>query len=196
MYTSTFIRRHILRLPEGAIFSTREVLNYGRRSAVDQCLHRLVKTSRIIRLAWGLFMKNDVGASRPSPLTVATEKARAFGRQIVIEPADAAKFLNLTGIGNQKVTYATQGHSSSFRYGSIIIFLKGICPRKMAIGDGPVGLAIKALWRLGKNMCDQQTVARATIKFNRQDRCQFKQSYHLMPAWMTEILQNWNTAGT
>ncbi len=190
MYTSTFIRRHILRLPEGAIFSTREMLNYGRRSAIDQCLHRLVKTGRIIRLAWGLFMKDDIGRTMPSPVTVAKEKARAFGKQIFTDAADAAKLLNLTALGNRQITYAIQGHSSSFKYGNITIHFKGICQRKVSIGDGPVGLAIKALWQLGQEVCDQHAIARAAQRFNQQERRQFSQSCHLMPTWMTNIFQN------
>ncbi len=189
MYTSTFIRRHILRLPEGAIFSTREMLNYGRRSAIDQCLHRLVKTGRIIRLAWGLFIKDDIGRIMPSPLTVAKEKARAFGKQICTDAADAAKHLNLAASGNQRITYAIQGHSSSFKYRNITIHFRGICARKMALGDGPVGLAIKALWHLGKEVCDQHALAKATGNFKRPERQQFNQSCHLMPTWMTNIFQ-------
>jgi hypothetical protein len=187
MYTSTFIRRHILRLPEGAIFSTREMLNYGRRSAVDQCLRRLVKSGRIIRLAWGLFMKDDVGTNKPSPLTVAKEKARAFGRKLMIDAADAAKLLGLTSFGNEQITYAIQGNSSSFKYGKMTIHLKGTCARKMSLGDDPVGLAIKALWRLGQKYCKQNNLSLATKKFTRPDRLQFKQSFHLMPAWLAEI---------
>jgi hypothetical protein len=190
MHTSTFIRRHILRLPQGAIFSTREMLNYGRRSAVDQCLHRLVKAGRIIRLAWGLFLKDDIGITMPCAFVVATEKARAFGKQILTDAVDAAKLLNLTATGNQKITYAIQGHSSSFKYGKITINFRGICARKMALGDGPVGLAIKALWQLGKSVCDQHAIARAINSFKRPERRQFNQSCHLMPTWMTEIFQN------
>ncbi len=37
------IRVHILRLAEGMPFTTRSVLNYGNRPAVDQVLSRFVK---------------------------------------------------------------------------------------------------------------------------------------------------------
>ncbi len=187
MYTSTFIRRHILRLPKGAIFSTRELLNYGRRSAVDQCLYRLVKIGRIIRLAWGLFIKDDIGTTLPSPLTVAKEKARAFGRQILTDAVDAAKLLGMKVSDSTKIRYAVQGHSSSFRYRAITIHFRGICARKMSLGDGPVGLAIRALWQLGPLHCDQRAIALATAHFNRPQRLQFRQSCHIMPTWMTSL---------
>jgi hypothetical protein len=189
MDTSTFIRRHILRLPNGMIFSTREMLNYGKRSAVDQCLYRLVKTGRIVRLAWGLFIKENPGTALPSTLIVATEKAKAFGRRILSDAADAAKLLGLTTFGNSRLTYAIQGYSSSFKYGKTTIHFKGICARKMALGDDLVGLAIKALWQFGKERCDQHAIAKATAQFNRPERMQFHQSCHLMPAWMTNIFK-------
>lgn len=190
MCTSTFIRRHVLSLPQGAIFSTREMLNYGRRSAVDQCLYRMVKTGRIIRLAWGLFMKDDIGATTASSFTVATEKARAFGKQIMIDAIDAAKLLGLSPVRNKSITYAVEGHSSSFKYGKITIHLKGICARKMSLGDGSIGLAIKALWQLGMGACDLNALASATANFRRPERLQFRQSCHLMPAWMTNLFKS------
>ncbi len=188
MYTSSFIRRHIFRLPQGAIFSTREMLSYGRRSAVDQCLYRLVKSGIIKRLAWGLFIRDDFEISEPSLLTVATEKAKAFCRQIFTDAAEAARLLRLTPFGSSETTYAIQGHSSSFRYGEMKIRFKGVCARKTALGDSPVGLAIKGLWHLGEGRCDEHAIATARAKFNRSERLQFRQSCHLMPAWMTEKL--------
>jgi Family of unknown function (DUF6088) len=191
MCTSTFIKRHILELPKGMIFSTREMLNYGQRSAVDQCLYRLVKMGRIIRLAWGLFMKDDPDVAIPSSRTVAKEKARAFGRQIVTHAVDAAQLLKLNALGNRKITYAVQGHSSSFKYGKTTIHFKGICARKILLGDDTVGLAIKALWQLGMLACDQYVLAKATANFTRPERLQFKQSCHLMPAWMTNLFKRY-----
>jgi len=186
MCTSAFIKRHISSLPEGSIFSTRDMLNYGRRSAVDQCLYRLVKIGRIIRLAWGLFIKNDF-RKMPSVLQVAREKAKAFGRRIMIEGADAAKLLGFKAFGNERTTYAILGHSSSFRYGNIAVYFKGVCPRKMSLGDDAVGIAVKAMWRLGKEYCQQNSLMPITGRFARHDRLQFKQSFHLMPAWMADI---------
>ena len=53
-FTSTFVRRHVNCLPPDVLFSTRELLQYGKRSAVDQSLSRLVKRGDIIRLTRGI----------------------------------------------------------------------------------------------------------------------------------------------
>jgi hypothetical protein len=191
MCTSTFIKRHILELPKGKIFSTREMLNYGKRSAVDQCLYRLVKTGRIIRLAWGLFMTEDCGVALPSAEQVAKEKARAFGRQILTDAVDAAKIFGLTDFGNSQITYAIQGHSSWFSYRGMSIRFRGICQRKMSLGDNSIGLAVRALWQVGKQSCDRLSIMRATAKFSRQERLQFRQSCGIMPAWLSSIFKRW-----
>jgi Family of unknown function (DUF6088) len=189
MCTSTFIRKHILNLPKGMIFSTREMLNYGKRSAVDQCLYRLVKSGRIIRLAWGLFMKDDSDIVKPSTFTVAKEKARAFGKTILSRTLNPARFYGKADFNNENISYPIQGHSSSFKYGETTINFQGICMRKISLGDASVGLAISELWRLGNKHCNQHILATATVEFNRSERLQFHQSCHLMPSWMTNLFK-------
>lgn len=71
---------------EGDMFTTRELLRYGNRNAIDQILYRLVKAGIIIRLAWGVFVRqDDYQDSRiplPGPMEVARVKARAFCREV------------------------------------------------------------------------------------------------------------------
>ncbi len=193
MCTSSFIKRHIFILPAGAIFSTRDMLNYGPRAAVDQCLHRLVKTGRIIRLAWGLFLKEAYNKPWPTAMEVARAKAKAFGKQILSDAADGAKRLGLTEVGNQQTTYSIHGHSSSFKYRETVIHFRGISARKMALGDSSVGLAVRALWQLGKINCNAKMISLAMARFGRTERQQFRQSLHLMPSWMTDLLFGWST---
>lgn len=189
--TSVFIRRHINRLPQGIIFSTRDLLHYGTRAAVDQCLYRLVKAQIIIRLAWGLFMRNEYDDTLlPLASTVAIEKAKAFGRQIISHGIDAAKKLGLTPADNQPLIFATNGRSSSFRFGKnkLVIYFKGVSARKMALGDSQVGLIIRALSQLGETICSPTIVSTAVSALRRPQRQQLRQSASLMPAWMTTRL--------
>ena len=158
MQASANIRKFINILPEGAIFCTRQLLNFGTRSAVDQCLCRLVKNGYIRRLAWGLFMRGLPDFQQPCVLAVATEKAKAFGKQLVVDGADAASFIGLATHGNQEPTYAIGGRSSSFKYNGARIYFKGISARRMALGNRPIGLAIRALWQLGKRNCGLRSV--------------------------------------
>jgi len=209
MYTSSHIRRHINRLAPDAIFSTREFLNYGKRAAVDKCLSRLVKRGDIVRLAWGLF-KNCDGKPLPSPLTVATHKVRAFGKQIATYAADAAKTLGLFSSPDQgdysmgnlppeecsfasqsmnELVYSINAHSSKFRYGQTLIRVQGISHRKMSLGDSTTGLALRALWSLGPYNCTRQSIMDAARLFTRQERHELRQLGHLLPAWLADRLR-------
>jgi hypothetical protein len=189
MRTSANIRKFIVNLPKGVIFSTRQLLSFGTRAAVDQCLCRLVKNGEIRRLAWGLFMRDDLNLAMPSALAVATEKAKAFGKQIVMDGVEAARQLGLVAFGNQQITYATNGRSSSFKYKQARINFKGISARKISLGDSASGLAVRALWQLGKDNCRLREVKLALGSLNLPGRQQFRQSQQLMPAWMTNLLK-------
>lgn len=188
MWTTSHIRKFVFNLPKGVIFSTRELLNFGTRAAVDQCLCRLVRKGDIRPLAWGLFMRNDLGVAMPNVRDIAFAKAKAFGRQLIIDASEVARVLGLTKSGKQKISCATNARSSSFRTHNARIYFNGVSARKMALGDTSVGQAIRALWQLGKATCQHKDIERATLRFNRHERRCFKQSRHLMPFWLTNML--------
>jgi Family of unknown function (DUF6088) len=185
MYTSALIKRHINQLEKSTIFSTRAMLNYGTRAAVDQCLYRLVKSGRIIRLAWGLFTREDSNNASPSHLEIATEKARAFTRKILTDGIDRARAMGLTKVGNKELVFATDGCSSAFRSGQTQIHFKAISLRKMSLENSALGQVIRALWHLGKEDCTAAVIAVATSNFTHRQYQELRHSAHLMPDWMT-----------
>ena len=186
MYTAARIRRHINNLTDDKPFSIRDFLNYGLRGAVDQVFFRLTKSREIIRVARGLYIK--CGVAMPSILEVATVKAAAFGRKIVIHGMEAACQLELSCKTIQGPVYACSGRTSSFRFGDIRIHFKGVSSRKLHLRDTVPGLAVRALWHLGKIACDTQLASRALLKFNRLDREILKQSARAMPSWMCDLI--------
>ena len=56
---SQSIRQHITRLGRTEPFTTKDFLTYGPRSSVDQALSRLVKMGYIVRLAPGVFAREN-----------------------------------------------------------------------------------------------------------------------------------------
>lgn len=194
MSTTWFIRSYIMRLPAGRMFTTRELLGFGTRVAVDQALFRMVKKGMIRRLARGVFLLNDQVTPDPPVEDVARVKARAFGKRIACHGADAANKRGLPVETNQIPTYATNGRSSSFRYGELTVHLKGIGPRKMLAGDNPAGLTVKGLWHLGKTACNGAAFAAATLDFNRRDRQELRRLAVLVPAWMSRhfVVPRWD----
>ncbi len=184
MYTATLIRRHINRLTEDKPFSIREFLNYGSRNAVDQVFYRLVQSGQIIRIAQGLFIKHT--SPIPSILDVALAKAIDFGKSLRIHGAQAAQQLKLrTNISTEgESIYACDGSSSSFRFGNVRIRFINASQRKLGLGDELPGLAIRALWYLGKSNCSSQLAGDAIALFNRYDRQALREKIKIMPAWL------------
>ncbi len=184
MYTAVLIRRHINKLKDNKPFSIRDFLNYGSRNAVDQIFHRLVKSGQIIRVARGIFIKDT--SPMPSILEVALTKATAFCKSLVTHGSQAAQQLRLsTDISPQpEAVYACSGSSSSFRFGNIRIRFISVSQRKISLGDEVAGLAIRALWYLGKFNCSAQLVCDALAQFNRNDRQALREKIKIMPAWL------------
>ena len=180
--TITLIRRFVALLPQGKLFTTREVLAFGSRSAVDTALFRLVNALVIRRLARGVFIRNDFPARRPAAAEVARVKAESFGRRIVTHGQEAAWRLGLAREPQDPHMYAIGGRSSAFRYGDLIIKFQGLCPRKVLVGDSKAGMAIRALWHQGPGACDRLT--QATASFNRTYHNELRQRAGLMAGWM------------
>lgn len=76
----SLIRKHIGLLNPGELFTTRDLLSYGSRNAVDRCTYLMVKAGIFTRLAYGVFVVTAGRRSIYSVDEVAECKARAFGR--------------------------------------------------------------------------------------------------------------------
>jgi hypothetical protein len=184
MWTTSCIKRHINNLPDGVLFTTRDFLSYGSRSAVDQALYRLVKSGRIRRVVRGVFIKPDYGRPPVSASEVAIVKAQAFGRRILKHCADVAFNIGLISEVNHEPTFATNGSSTSFRFRETTIHFKGIGPRKMALGDSRSGWALRSLIYLGQDSVNAGTIQKAALVLNRTSRKEVRLSGHMMPSWL------------
>lgn len=188
MFCKASIGRHIENLAAGVIFSTRDVLKYGSRTAVDQALWKFVKTGYIDRLARGLFKKAD-GARCPTIDEIAAEKAAAFARIICTIGGVAAEKLNIAPCHEKPHTYATSGSSSSFVAGNVRIHLKRCAPRKLKPADRKCGLVIRALWSIGKDAIEGKHIRQASLQMSRDDRRELRSDWcWVMPAWLKDRL--------
>ena len=183
---TTYIYRHIMRLPRMKLFTTRELLQYGRRSAVDQALYRMVKAKFIIRLARGVFVRDD--SRNPSLFEIATVKAAAFGKKLLKHAVSKLVELKLVPRTETVISlFAISGHSSSFLTCHGRVTLHGIGARKAKLCQTEVGQVVNALWHLGESGCTAREVTIASRNFQRTKREQFRQASALMPAWLHNI---------
>lgn len=180
-----FIRRHIRKLAPTQIFTTRDMLIYGARAAVDSALSRMVSTGFIVRLARGIFVQD--ASPEPSVEEIAAVKAKILCIKLKEFPEKA---LNDAGIyfSNQFVaTFAKTGHSSSFETIHGRVQFKGISGKKMQLLETAVGQVVFALWCWSYRLCEPAHVRRATYWFRRKEKDLLWLFSSLMPAWLTQI---------
>ena len=178
------ILNFISALPSGAWFATQQVLNLGTREAIDQCLYRLVKCGYLTRIAWGLFTLRT-REQNFEPLAVAAFKAEIFKKKVAIHGLDIAKRLGLVARAPDQQLYSVHGVSSTFQSMKREISLKSYSPRKIALGDSPIGEIISALWFLGETNCDNSAVAKALSTLSNEGIRELAQAAHRMPGWLT-----------
>jgi hypothetical protein len=169
--TPELIRNHIEEQSPETLITTRAMIGYGTRKAVDCTISALVKKGILKRVARGVFAKRE----RKSPVTieeVATVKANSFGRKLI---KHAAKVAHMLGISEKSSSneFEIDGRSSSFLFGDIRIRFKGTSPRKIALGDSPVGTIVRALCHLGRTKVDSETIAIATKGLTFKQRAEF-----------------------
>ena len=178
------ILNFISNLSSGEWFSTQQVLNLGTREAIDQALYRLVKCGYLTRIAWGLFTLRT-NEQNFEPLAVAKFKAQVFKKKIAIHGLDIANRLGLVSPAQAQQLFSVYGVSSVFQSMKREITLKSYSPRKITLGDSPVGEIISALWFVGEKNCDNSVVASALSHLSPEGIRELAQSAHRMPGWLT-----------
>jgi hypothetical protein len=184
-------------LPIGEPFSSTQLLSFGPRAAVDQCLSRLVKAEAITRVSRGVYVKPKlnryVGAVAPEPMEVV--KAKLPQNEILqIHGAEAARQMQLsTQVPTQPVFY-TQGSNREFRIGGLKVKLKHVSPRKLILGTRPAGVAFSALWFVGKQNVTPSVIAKVKQKLPPEEFRFLSESKWAMPAWMANAFYQYEHA--
>lgn len=190
MTTIELVREVIDSFPNDALISRRDLVHVGTAGAIDQAIYRLTKTGFLTRQMWGLYSKGSC-TKVFTLIELIQAKAKAFGRDLISSPADVAAELQITDVPPPSDVYMTNGKSSSFLVKNRRVTLKGTSPRKMALGDDPVGRVIRALCHLGSKKVDAHIIGAATRQFNIQDRIKMGRLCRSMPAWLSEYVFSW-----
>lgn len=188
--TMAYILRHIGALPPEQIFTTRDMLHYGRRNQVDYAMFTLVNTGFLRRLARGVFIRTEF-EREVSFVEIATIKAESFGRRIAKYCVNAANELGVSNEQDSDPTFEIDAHSSSFMFSGIRIRFKGTSPRKFVDKDEKHNLITRALWHVGKTTSNLDTsIARLWSKLNRVEKLNLKIYARWMPSWLSDRLSH------
>ncbi|MBS0576868.1 MAG: hypothetical protein JSS45_10695 [Proteobacteria bacterium] len=193
MNTIERVRSHVQSLPAGEPFTTAALLGAGSRASVDQALSRLVKSGFITRVTRGVFVRpaenRYLGKVLPEPGKVAESVAKASGGTVQVHGAEAARRFELTTQTPTQPVYCTSGASKRFRMGKMQVVLKHVAPRKLALAGRPAGLALSALWYLGRKQVTPQAISRIRRKLSAEEFEALASAKESMPGWMIETFR-------
>lgn len=197
--TAELIRRRIEATPIGEPFTPTAFLECGSRASVDRTLSRLVKAGSIERVTRGVYVRPEVsrfvGKVTPEPLQVAKAVAKTTGAVVQVHGAEAARRLELTTQVPTQPVFLTSGPSKRVRVGKMEIRLQHVCQRKLALAGRPAGLALSAMWYLGKKEVTPALVEKIRRKLGSSEFDVLKSAAGSMPAWMSDaIFRNERTA--
>jgi len=190
--TISSIRARIERLPIGEPFTSSAFAECGARAAIDQALSRLVRAGIIERVVRGVFVRPElsrfVGKVCPSPAKVAETVTKATGAVMQVHGAEAAYRLGLTTQVPTQPVFYTSSSSRHLRMEGMEIRLQHVSARKLALAGRPAGLALAALWYLGKGEVSREVIEKVRGKLPPSEFEALKSAKAIMPAWMSDAI--------
>jgi len=126
MSTGTYIRKFLNSIDEGQMFSISEFTGagIGSRKSIDCAFSELVKNSRIVNVAFGMYMKGDDTLPVPPVLDIVRERAKRMGWDLIPAPD------NPIVPDPHELTFYITGNSTSFRVKKTTVHIKAISPKK------------------------------------------------------------------
>lgn len=192
MSTISQIKRHIGKLTEGDLFTTRHLLSYGTRNAVDLATSRLAKEGIITRLARGVFCKTYWGLkSTPSVSEVVMTKMQAWGKIVyprAVLPERSKLPMRAGNIADDLLSYCVSGCTTSFMYRGQKIALKGTSPRKLDLGGTPIARLARAIWERGSKHIDMDYLKAVFRELFRPEKLEMASFFRQLPLWMNDQL--------
>ncbi len=190
MSTAETIRKRVLRVQRGEPFTNTRFLKLGSRASVDKTLSRLVGEGITRRITRGVFMRPKesrfIGNVMPDVSKVIEVMARDHGETIQVHGAEAARrFKLVTQVPTTPVFY-TSGTTRELKIGNLKVNLRHVSHRKLLLAGKRSGLALSALWYLGKNNVNSDVVDAIRTGLTEKEFMTLKNTD--IPAWMTEAL--------
>jgi hypothetical protein len=192
MKTTSRIEQYIQKTPRGTPFTATVLMKHGARAAVDQALCRLASAGKIVRLTRGVYVRPEesryVSQVLPEPFKVVEAIAKKTNEIVQVSGAEAARQFGLSTQVPAQPIFLTTGPSKRFNIGNLEVTLKHVSRKKIPFPESKVGLAILALWYLGKKLVTHQTIEKIKKKLTPTEFEKFQSSREYMPAWMSNVV--------
>lgn len=198
MTASNSIRQKIDSLPLNEPFTPWLFVELGSRAAIDQTLMRLKKEGRIDRIGRGVYVRpRPTGFgfnAKPTAEQVARAIAKTENATIEIQGAEAARRFGFSTQMPTQPVYLTSGSSRHLRLGRLLLTLKHVSPRRLALAGTEAGPAMSALWYLGKSEVSEKTFAQLARHMPREAFRTLSVNKAKMPSWMSSALTRYENA--
>lgn len=191
MTTAKAIRLDLRKLPKDKLFTISRFLKYGSRGTVGRALSRLVTEGEIKRLAPGVFVRPQtsrfVGDVMPEISEIVKIIARNNHETIQVHGAEAARRFKLSTQMPIVPVFHTSASSRSITIGRVTVkMIHTSNRRRLQFAGEKTGLALSALWYLGKNNVDAEAVAKIKSGLSTEEFERLRSAD--LPAWMSTAL--------
>ena len=189
------MRERIAALPKGEPFTPALFAGLGSRGAIGRALAREVNAGTLKRLTRGVYYapKPMMFGIQPVPSVRSVVALLAPGETIGRSGAQAAQIFGFSTQMVVREVFVTSGRSRRIRYGKAEIFLKHVCARKLALGIGPAGMALLALWYLGRHEVTPKTFVALKRRLSSEDFHRLTEAASIMPGWMAKALAGYQS---
>jgi hypothetical protein len=202
---NALIARRISRSQADKVWTAKDFLDLGNRSAVDKTLQRLTNKGDLRRIDHGLYDRPRVNpltgkTSQPNYQNVIWAIARRDSARMLIDGMTAANDLGLTNAVPGKVIVHTDARIKPVQIGNLTIQFKLASPSKLIWADRPAMRIVQALHWLKDGIKQKDPSAQADIKaalskiFNDPKAGasiarDLKKDLSHLPAWMHPLLK-------
>lgn len=185
------VKEKILSFERGSLFASRDFLNIGSRAVIDKTLSRMVKQGEIERAARGLFfrpIKNRFIGNVPVKLeTVIHTISKQNGEIIQIHGAEAARLFKLSTQMPTKNIFYTSGTTRKIKIiNTEVQFIHTSNKRMLQYAGTNIGLAISALWYLGKELVTPTVIKKLKANLNNEEFITLKNAN--LTQWMQHAI--------
>src|SRR5437660_1018926 len=191
--TAAAILKRIRVHGRGWVFTPKNFLDLGSRSAIDLALWRLARDKTIRRLTQGVYdyprIHKKLGVLSPNPDHVAAALASRTGSRIQISGQRAANLLGLSQQVPAQLIYLTDGPPQKITIGSQVITLKPARPSKFPATGTPAGLALQAILAMGPKADKDLIVSQLRNVLSANDKLQLAKLSKYAPTWSHNMIQ-------
>lgn len=165
MSVAQAISNRVKRMKKGTPFVRKVFAEVGSRAAVDKALSRLVQSGCLERVARGVYMRPKLSVYtnqlvKPSPLAIMDVLSKANGETIQIHGAEAIRRLGLSTQMQVVPVYYTSGRTREIKAGNAVVRLSHVSSDRLQHAGNKVGLALTALYYLGKDGACPQALSK------------------------------------